>query len=226
MLAKLTHMMTIFGISFEDFTVSDFREQAFRKQRAKDIVQNSEIMNLLKVELDLMELKSKTEDEIIDLCTDEDRKDKLFKYIIKILAQDEQEYMFGNGTKLAVIRKREATKATLVPIKCPMLTTKSMFQIVDFYAEKCGAEKTDYKYIWKLCNPFLLIIRDTGGLPNALQFMLNTCFNKLNKNGKAFFHNIKDQDFDKIFKETTITLEEKYGIYKSVRENKRLALEL
>ncbi|CAB4403390.1 unnamed protein product [Rhizophagus irregularis] len=49
---------------------------------------------------------------------------------------------------------------------------------------------------------------DTGGLPRALQFMLSTCFNKLNKNGKAFFHNIKDQDFDKIFKETTITLEE------------------
>jgi hypothetical protein len=57
------------GIPFEDFTVSDFREQLFRKQRVKDIVQNSENMNLLKVELDLMELKSKTEDEIIDLCT-------------------------------------------------------------------------------------------------------------------------------------------------------------
>ncbi|PKK73214.1 hypothetical protein RhiirC2_776306 [Rhizophagus irregularis] len=92
--------------------------------------------------------------------------------------------------------KEKRQKATLVPIKCPMLTTKSMFQIMDFYAEKCGAEKTDDEYIWKLCNPFLLIIWDTGGLPRALQFMLSTCLNKL------------DQDFDKIFKETTITLEE------------------
>ncbi|PKC06510.1 hypothetical protein RhiirA5_419469 [Rhizophagus irregularis] len=114
--------------------------------------------------------------------------------------------------------KEKRQKATLVPIKCPMLTTKSMFQIVDFYAEKCGAEKTDDEHIWKLCNLFLLILWDTGGLPRALQFMLSTCCNKLNKNGKAFFHNIKDQDFDKIFKETTITLEENMAYTKAYQK--------
>jgi hypothetical protein len=57
------------GILFKDFTVSDFKEQLFRKQSVKDIVQNSENMNLLKVELDLGELENKTKDEIIDLRT-------------------------------------------------------------------------------------------------------------------------------------------------------------
>jgi hypothetical protein len=44
------------SISFEEFTVSEFKEQLFRKQSVKDIVQNSENMNLLKVELDFGEL--------------------------------------------------------------------------------------------------------------------------------------------------------------------------
>ncbi|PKY54238.1 hypothetical protein RhiirA4_472922 [Rhizophagus irregularis] len=239
------------GIPFEDFTVSDFREQLFRKQRVKDIVQNSENMNLLKVELDLMELKRqetvKTVEDIIKFVlkgstplapnTDTSQfnlhnmplKDRDLSIIAKIVrgnvmnnsralqplsTYDKSDFnilvcrgapgigktrlgkeLFNNiqANKERITKKHfdhfqskllsgkeKRQKATLVPIKCPMLTTKSMFQIVDFYAEKCGAEKTDD----------------------------DTCFNKLNKNGKAFFHNIKDQDFDKIFKETTITLEE------------------
>ncbi|PKY40341.1 hypothetical protein RhiirA4_453697 [Rhizophagus irregularis] len=96
------------------------------------------------------------------------REEKLFRYIINVLAP---EYMFCNGSNLtfvqeflsgtakqAVIREKEASKASLVPLKCPMLSTKPMFQIT----EKCGAEKTSNEYSWKLCNPFLLIIRDTG----------------------------------------------------------------
>jgi hypothetical protein len=53
-------------IPFEDFTVSDFKEQLFRKQSVKDIIQNSENMNLLKVELDLGELENTTEYENIN----------------------------------------------------------------------------------------------------------------------------------------------------------------
>ena len=59
-------------IPFEDFTVSDFNEQLFRRQAVKDIVQNSENMKLLKVELDrisVRELENKTDDEIIGFCT-------------------------------------------------------------------------------------------------------------------------------------------------------------
>jgi hypothetical protein len=56
-------------IPFERFTVSDFKEQLFRKQSVKDIVKNSENMNLFKVELDLGKLENKTEDEIIGRST-------------------------------------------------------------------------------------------------------------------------------------------------------------
>jgi hypothetical protein len=95
-----------------------------------------------------------------------------------------------------------------------------------FEEGKCSAEKINGEYSWKLCNSFLQIIQDTGGLPRALQFMLTICFNKLNENGEAFFKNILGQDFDKIFSQTTIMINEKYGIFKSIKENERLALEL
>jgi hypothetical protein len=89
------------------------------------------------------------------------REKKLFRYIINVLAP---EYMFCNGSNLTFVQEFLSGTASCyqgkrsVPLKCPMLSTKPMFQIT----EKCGAEKTSNEYSWKLCNPFLLIIRDTG----------------------------------------------------------------
>jgi len=58
------------GIPFKNFTVSDFKEQLLRKPGVKDIlVQN---MKLFKGELDLGELENKTDEEIIDRCTEMD----------------------------------------------------------------------------------------------------------------------------------------------------------
>jgi hypothetical protein len=134
---------------------------------------------------------------------DECREDKLFRYIINVLAclvMKVISLLFKNFFREAAIKEKEVSKTSLASIKCPMLTTKSMIQIVDFYAKKCGAEKINDEYSWKLCNSFLQIIQDTGGLSRALQFILTICFNKLNDNGKAFFQNISGQDFDEIFR--------------------------
>src|SRR5581483_6881054 len=106
-----------------------------------------------------------------------------------------------------------------------MLSVKSMIQIVDFYAEKCGAKKINGEYSWKLCSPFIQIIQDTGGLPRALQHMLIICLQGLNAKGE-FFSKISEQDFENISRLTADKLECLYGIYNTIKENKHLAREL
>ncbi|GBB90793.1 hypothetical protein RclHR1_17890004 [Rhizophagus clarus] len=166
---------------------------------------------------------------------DEGRDDKLFKYIINNFAP---EYMHGNSSHFtfvqeffsgtareAAVREKEASKLTLESIKCPTLSMKSMIQIVDFYAEKYGAEKINGEYMWKLCSKFLHIIQDTGGLPRALQYMLALCFEELNTEGE-FFRKISEQDFGNISRLTANKLQSLYGIYNTIRASNKIAWEL
>ncbi|GES94605.1 hypothetical protein GLOIN_2v1775112 [Rhizophagus clarus] len=146
--------------------------------------------------------------------------------------------MYGNGSQLtfvqeflsgtvrqAAIREKETYKLSLKQIKCPMLSMKSMIQIVDFYAEKYDAEKINGEYSWKLHSPFLQIIQDTEGLPRTLQHMLIICFQILNTKGE-FFSKISEQNFENIFRLTADKLQNLYGIYKTIKENRYLALQL
>ncbi|CAG8470689.1 11402_t:CDS:2 [Funneliformis mosseae] len=59
------------NVNFSEFTVSNFKELLFRRKKVKHVVQDSDSMELYKVELDLKSLKDKifTEDEIKNLGT-------------------------------------------------------------------------------------------------------------------------------------------------------------
>nr|CAG8493793.1 670_t:CDS:2 [Entrophospora candida] len=169
---------------------------------------------------------------------DEDRTNptkNLFKNMISDLAT----FMFGppkytfvqtflSGTApQAIIRTKEASKVSFGFVKCPMLSIMSMIQIVDYYAEKFGAETFDEgDYKWKLCYQFLQLIEDTGGLPRALQHLLDVCFHSYNNCEETFFHTIHDQLYDKIFQTTIERLNSLYNIHKVIKDNKHLALEL
>jgi hypothetical protein len=58
-------------VAFDQFTVSNFKELLFRKRKVKNTVQDSDSMDLYKVELSLSSLKDKiyTMDEIKNLGT-------------------------------------------------------------------------------------------------------------------------------------------------------------
>ena len=95
-----------------------------------------------------------------------------------------------------------------------MLSTKSMIQIMDYYAGEFHGKKINGEYEWKLCYPFLQLIQDTGGLPRALQHLVEICFRDVNKNGFDFFRDIHGQYYQTIFSKTIATLDGLYNIEK------------
>ncbi|CAG8515823.1 7631_t:CDS:2 [Funneliformis mosseae] len=100
-----------------------------------------------------------------------------------------------------VIMAKEASKVLFKFVICLLLSTASMIHIVDHYAKIFGTLVfDDDESKWKLCQPFLNLIEDTGGLPRAFQYLLNTCFE--------------------------LEIQKHYNIYNNVQNNKRLALEL
>ncbi|KAF0446450.1 crinkler family protein [Gigaspora margarita] len=176
--------------------------------------------------------------QLIDEWDEQDRTNppkNLFKNMISALASYMlkpsqcafvQVFLSGTAPKV-IITAKKASKVSFKFVKCPMLSIVSMIQIVDYYAEKCGAEtfeKGDYK--WKLCYQFLQLIEDTGGLPRALQHLLKICFYSYNNCERTFFSTIHDQFFDKISQTTIERLNGLYNIHKVVKDNKLLAVEL
>ncbi|CAG8607148.1 9321_t:CDS:2 [Paraglomus brasilianum] len=158
-----------------------------------------------------------------------------FKNIISKLAQ----FMFGppkttfvqtflSGTApQAVIATKEASKVSFEFVPCPLLSTPSMVRIVDHYARIFNAETfRDGKYKWKLCRPLLYLLEDTGGLPRALQHLLDICFHVVSTDGCKFFRAINDHPYGKIFEHTKARIQQLYNIYKVVEDNRHLALEL
>lgn len=67
-------------VYFDKLTVSHFKEQLFRRDSVKAVVQNSDSMDLCKVELDIKSLKVKNEDEIRSSGTMMDTTDYLAEY--------------------------------------------------------------------------------------------------------------------------------------------------
>jgi hypothetical protein len=99
-----------------------------------------------------------------------------------------------------------------------------MLDIANHYEQKFDAEKFDCgTYKWMLCQPFLQLLEDTGGLPRALQYVFEECF-KIGSNG--FFDIINKQNFNTIFGNVKHRLQEYYNIYGTIEKNRKLALEL
>ncbi|GBB87908.1 hypothetical protein RclHR1_01440023 [Rhizophagus clarus] len=136
-----------------------------------------------------------------------------------------QTFLSGTAPQV-VISVKESSKVSFRFINCPQLSFRAMLNIANHYAQEFDAETFDCgTYKWLLCQPFLQLLDDTGGLPRALQYVFSECF-KINGGGKEFFNNINNQHFNTIFNNVKVYLEERYKIYKAIENNEKLYLEL
>ncbi|GBC05179.1 hypothetical protein RclHR1_06080008 [Rhizophagus clarus] len=158
----------------------------------------------------------------------------LFKEMINGLAS----FMFGppsliyvqtffSGTApQAVISVKESSKVSFEFANCPQLSFRALLEIANHYAQKYDVEKFDCgTYKWMLCRPFLQLLEDTGGLPRALQYVFEVCF-EIEVDRKKFFNDIHNQHFNIIFNNVKHRLQMRYNIYETIEKNKKLALEL
>ncbi|CAH1768431.1 1180_t:CDS:2, partial [Entrophospora sp. SA101] len=119
-----------------------------------------------------------------------------------------------------VTREKEPTSYSFTVVKCPMLSITAILNIVDYFANKNG----DQQQHWMSSIPFLQLLYDTGGLPQALQYVIekslaiHNFFNEL-QNGKFAF-------FDSLLAEIVNTLNQKYNIRSYVRKNLKVSLQI
>ncbi|CAG8545694.1 24076_t:CDS:2 [Racocetra persica] len=72
---------------------------------------------------------------------------------------------------------------------------------------------------------FYLLLINAGGLPHALERLLITCFQRL-YDGKMFFKEYQNHDYDSIYTIVKEDLQRMYNIYEDVKQNKHLAMKL
>ncbi|CAB4391454.1 unnamed protein product [Rhizophagus irregularis] len=136
-----------------------------------------------------------------------------------------QTFLSGTAPQV-VISNKESSRVSFRFADCPQLSFRAMLNIANHYAQKYDAEKFDCgSYKWMLCRPFLQLLEDTGGLPRALQYVFEVCF-EIETDRKKFFGDIHKQHFNTIFYNVKHRLQERYNIYGTIEKNKKLALEL
>ncbi|CAB5358430.1 unnamed protein product [Rhizophagus irregularis] len=177
--------------------------------------------------------------QLIDSWDKEDKSNpptKLFYYMIYNIS----EYMlksalpafiqpFLSGTVLlAIIRQKEASRISFQFVDCPLLNDKSIIQITDHFAEKFNVRIANYAYKWKYYRQRLQLLRDTGGLPRALQRLFIVCFGAYGKHGSEFFEKLerKEVDFVDYFIKVKDCLDKQYGIKDYVKNNRDVATKL
>ncbi|GBC51889.2 hypothetical protein GLOIN_2v414785 [Rhizophagus irregularis DAOM 181602=DAOM 197198] len=120
-----------------------------------------------------------------------------------------QTFLSGTAPQV-VISNKESLRVSFIFADCPQLSFRAMLNIANHYAQKYDAEKFN-------C--------DTGGLPRALQYVFEVCF-EIETDRKKFFGDIHKQHFNTIFYNVKHRLQERYNIYGTIEKNKKLALEL
>ncbi|RGB21675.1 hypothetical protein C1646_777539 [Rhizophagus diaphanus] len=136
---------------------------------------------------------------------------------------------FLSGTApLAVIQHKEASRISFHFVDCPLLNDKSIIRIMDHFAEKFNAGIANYAYKWKYCRQMLQLLRDTGGLPRALQRLFIVCFGVDGERGRKFFEKLekKDLNFADYFIKVKDSLDKQYGIKDYVVNNEKVAMKL
>ncbi|PKK62363.1 hypothetical protein RhiirC2_759666 [Rhizophagus irregularis] len=136
---------------------------------------------------------------------------------------------FLSGTApLAVIEQKEASRISFVFVDCPLLNDQSIIRIMDHFAEKFNAGIANYAYKWKYCRQMLQLLRDTGGLPRALQRLFIVCFGADGKQGREFFEKLEKKDikFVDYFIKVKDSLDKQYGIKDYVENNRNVAMKL
>ncbi|GBB93766.1 hypothetical protein RclHR1_22280002 [Rhizophagus clarus] len=136
-----------------------------------------------------------------------------------------QTFLSGTAPQV-VITAKKSSKVSFEFANCPQLSFRALLNIAKHYAQKYDAEKFGCgTYKWMLCRPFLQLLEDTGGLPRALQYVFEVCF-EIEADRKKFFDNIHDHHFNTIFYNVKHLLQARYNIYQTIETNKKLALEL
>ncbi|PKY56726.1 hypothetical protein RhiirA4_448817 [Rhizophagus irregularis] len=136
-----------------------------------------------------------------------------------------QTFLSGTAPQV-VISAKKSSRVSFEFANCPQLSFKALLNIADHYAQKHDAEKFKCgTYKWMLCQPFLQLLQDTGGLPRAIQYVFEVCF-EIEPDGKKFFDNIHTHHYNTFFYNVKQLLQVRYNIYGTIEKNKKLALEL
>ncbi|KAF9432465.1 hypothetical protein BGZ76_010776 [Entomortierella beljakovae] len=136
-----------------------------------------------------------------------------------------QTFLSGTTPRI-IISAKETSRASFGFVSCPLLSFRAMFEIAEYFAETFNAERFVYgAFKWTLCQHFLQLLEDTGGLPRAMELLFQECF-KLSQGGEAFFSNIKSWNFEAIFANIKVGLENRYKLYDSAGVDKPLILTL
>lgn len=111
------------------------------------------------------------------------------------------------------------TEYSFTFVQCPLLSTKSGFEIFDFFAKE-----KDKEGHWMNNNQVLQLLYDTSGLPRALEIVLRECFKR-----ERFFLELKEKKFtllDDIFHAVINVLTNRYKLDAFIANNREASYKL
>ncbi|CAI2163645.1 12433_t:CDS:2 [Funneliformis geosporum] len=129
-----------------------------------------------------------------------------------------QTFLSGTVTR-DVTKNFKPTEYSFKFVQCPLLSTKSIIEIVDYFAKQ--VDKEGY---WMSNTKFLQLLYDTGGLPRALETVLEECYKR-----ESFFLKLKDKNFtlfNDMFHAIINSLTKKYKLDKFIGNNHKASYQL
>ncbi|GET04772.1 hypothetical protein GLOIN_2v1878909 [Rhizophagus clarus] len=130
-----------------------------------------------------------------------------------------QTFLSGTASQY-VTNNFKATEYSFEFVKCPLLSNKSIIEIFNYYAEKRGGKEK----LWMYNTKFIQLLYDTGGLPRALETVLDECFKR-----DRFVPKLNDKNFtlfDDIFHAVINVLTNKYKLDKFIRNHRKASCQL
>ncbi|RIA93393.1 hypothetical protein C1645_819480 [Glomus cerebriforme] len=129
-----------------------------------------------------------------------------------------QTFLSGTATR-DVTKNFKPTEYSFTFVQCPLLSTKSIVEIFDFFAKK-----EDREGHW-MCNTRVLqLLYDTSGLPRALETVIDECFKR-----ETFFLEVKKNNFtlfDDVFQAVINSLTNQYKLDKFIANNHDVSYKL
>jgi hypothetical protein len=135
-----------------------------------------------------------------------------------------QPFISGTAYNEVMASREKPTKYPFQPIDNPLLSVEGVLTLMEHYAKKFNADNK-----WKLNLPFLILLTDMGGLPRAIQCLLEECFGKDFSKGKEFFEKLSGPSeipLYEIFNVVANSIKVKYGIPDFIKNNQEAALEV
>ncbi|CAB4420600.1 unnamed protein product [Rhizophagus irregularis] len=127
---------------------------------------------------------------------------------------------FLSGTVMQDVTKDfELTEYSFTFVHCPLLSTKSILEIFDFFAKK-----EDKEGHWMYNTRVLQLLYDTSGLSRALETVIIECFKR-----ETFFLDVKDNNFtlfDDVFQAVINSLTNQYKLDKFIKNNRDISYKL